>query len=416
MTDIYLSHYRASEDVNFIQQCPYEMATNLTSTCSAVEAFFKRCNLPLEIRDRCWALVRELFPGRIIEEVKSQGYCSYTLCVGKNTIVQFRPPVHRLEIRLAKAVQDVYGSLAPWTELLGILPDPRYNTSKDAQDRTDCQAPIDEAIAIDDGEGCEPGTSLYVYSLTRMPGIPLAEHLASSRHCPISQNRLRQQRETLVGHFAKLIAAGWNSARPASDPIVSSLCGKVGASMKWRLEEMRAHLPRRFQPAVRETLDRLDAIESLPWTLTHGDVVPANMMVRPPRDRSGVLMVTGFIDWAEAEYLPFCVGLYGLEELLGETGVDGRFAYYVEAEDLREHFWSHLAAEIPGIDIQPGTLFRGTLEAAHSLGILLWHGIAFDNGRLDRVVEEGKDDEELWRLDIFFSRTKKVVDVDVALC
>ncbi|KUI62148.1 hypothetical protein VP1G_11364 [Cytospora mali] len=392
------------------------MATDLTSTCSEVEAFFKRCNLPLAIRDRCWALVRELFPGTTIEEVKSQGYCSYTLFVGKDTIVQFRPPVHRLEIRLTKAVQDVYGSLAPWTELLGILPDPRYNTSKYAQNRADCRAPIDEAIAIDDSEGCEPGTSLYVYSLTIIPGISLAELLASSRHCPISQNRLRQQRETLVGQFARFIATGWKSARPASDPIVSSLCGKVGGSIQWRLEEMRAHLPQRFQPDVMECLDRLDEIESLPWTLTHGDVVPANMMVRPPRDRSGVLMVTGFIDWAEAEYLPFCVGLYGLEELLGETGMDGRFAYYVEADGLREYFWSRLAAEIPGIDIRPGTLFRETLEAAHSLGILLWHGIAFDNGRLDRVVEEGKDDEELWRLDIFFSRTKKVVDIGIAPC
>lgn len=389
------------------------MATDLTSTNSDVDAFFERCKLPPGARDRCWAYVRELFPGRTVEEVSSQGYCSYTLCVAQDTIVQFRPPVHRLEIRLAETIRDVYGSNAPRTELLGILASPQL-PSKDSQEQISCQAPVDEGIAIDDdGDEHEHHTPLYVYSMTRIPGISLAEHSASSRLYPISPIWLRQQRETIVEQFAKFIAKGWRSARPASDPIVSSLCGKVGGSMRWRLGQMRAYLPQRFRPAVRNTLDRLDEIEALPWSLTHGDVVPANVMVRPPREEHGALVLTGFLDWAEAEYLPLGIGLYGLEELLGETGADGRFSYFMEADGLRELFWSRLAAEVPGIDIQSGTLYREVVEAAHTLGVLLWHGIAFDNGRLRRVVEEGKDDEELRRLDSFFSQSTKSVKVGV---
>ncbi|ROW12327.1 hypothetical protein VMCG_00428 [Cytospora schulzeri] len=391
------------------------MATNLVSTYSGVDAFFERCNLPPDTRDRCWAFVREAFPGRTIEEVKSQGYCSYTLCVAQDTIVQFRPPVHRLEIRLAEATQGVYGSRAPRTELEGVLASPQ-SSSKDYQGRKDCRTPIDEAIAIDDDAyEDEPGTSLYVYSMTRIPGISLAELYASLKYSALSLSQLRQQREVIVDHFAKFIATGWNSARPASDSTVSTLRGKVGGSIKWRLEQMKAHLPQRFHSVVRETLDRLDEIESLPWALTHGDVVPANVMVCPPRDNTGISVVSGFVDWAETEYLPFGVGLYGLEELLGETGVDGRFAYYVEAEELRKLFWSRLAVQILGISIHPGTHYRELIEAAHTLGVLLWHGIAFDNGRLRRVVEEGKDDEELWRLDIFLNRKTKVVRAGVDL-
>lgn len=401
--------------VNLYNQSSFEMATDLVSTYSDVDAFFERCRLPPDTRDRCWAFVRELFPGRTIEEVRSQGYCSYTLCVAQDTIVQFRPPVHRLEIRLAEAIRDVYGSDAPQTELLGIMagPQPPY---KESQELIKCRAPVDEAIAIDDDSNeheHEPHTSLHVYSMTRIPGTSLAELSASSRNCPISPVRLRQQREVIVEQFAKFIATGWKSARPASDTLVSSLCGKVGGSIRWRLGQMRAHLPQRFQPAIRKTLDRLDEIESLPWALTHGDVVPANVMVRPPRDKDGAFVVTGFLDWAEAEYLPLGIGLYGLEELLGETGVDGRFSYFVEAEDLRELFWSRLEAEVPDMSIQPGTLYREVVEAAHILGVLLWHGIAFDNGRLRRVVEEGRDDEELWRLDSFFNHTVKNFEVGV---
>lgn len=174
---------------------------------------------------------------------------------------------------------------------------------------------------------------------------------------------------------------------------------------------MQARLPARFQPFVGNVLDQLDGIESLPWALTHGDVIPSNIMVQNPRGASsGEVVLSGFLDWAEAEYLPFGLGIYGLEALLGESDRDGRFGYYPEAQELREYFWTRLEAEVPGVRLRSGSEgFRKEVEAAHILGVLLWHGIAFDNGRLDRVVDESNPDdaEEVRILDLFISRDEE---------
>ena len=41
----------------------------------------------------------------------------------------------------------------------------------------------------------------------------------------------------------------------------------------------------------------------------------------------------------------------------------------------------------------------GRVELVRVLDILLWHGLAYDDGKLNRVVCEGRDDEEIQRLD-----------------
>ncbi|KAL1871360.1 hypothetical protein Daus18300_004726 [Diaporthe australafricana] len=330
-----------------------------------------------------------MFPHEDIEEVNHQGYCSYTLCVGRDAIIQFRPTVHKLDTRVTAAAKDIYGSLAPQTILLDVLNVPKPLPC-DKAGRSSHQQPVDEAIVIDDSF-YKSHTSLHVYSMARIPGLSVTELRASGAQSSLSKAALRRQRENILGRFAKFIVIGWKSSRRASDPTVSRLCGRVGPSIRWRLQEMHVHLPQRFQPAVKNILERLDGIESLPWVLTHGDVLPANMMVQEPQDATEEVVLTGFLDWAEAEYLPFGVGLYGLEALLGESGRDSRFSYYPEAEELRKYFWLRLEAEIPGLLLKSESdNFRGTVEAAHSLGVLLWHGIAFDNGRLDRVVDEEK--------------------------
>ena len=42
-----------------------------------------------------------------------------------------------------------------------------------------------------------------------------------------------------------------------------------------------------------------------------------------------------------------------------------------------------------------------SVKLARDLGVLLWHGIAFDDGAINRVVQEGRDIEEIHRLDAF---------------
>lgn len=378
-----------------------------------VSNFFERCGLPEDTRSRCWDLARRhAFPNEEIEETKPQGYCSYTLCVGRDTIVQFRPRVHKLDTRVTAAAEHIYGSLAPHTKLLDVMDIPTSSSAEDVNVHTHRQ-PEDEAVVIED-DCYKPHVSLYAYALSRIPGQSVSELSASWKQSSLPATIIRRQREDVISEFARFIAIGWKSARSASDPAVSILRGRVGGSIRWRLQQMLTHLPSRFHAAVRDILERLDDIESLPWVLTHGDVVPANMMVRKPQNASSrEVALSGFLDWAEAEYLPFGVGIYGLEALLGESDGDGRFDYYPEAKELREHFWLRLEAEIPDLRLQTGYKgFKNNVETAHALGVLLWHGIAFDDGRLDRVVDEEnpEDAEEVRMLNLFFSRNEKARD------
>ncbi|KAI1879736.1 hypothetical protein JX265_002690 [Neoarthrinium moseri] len=156
---------------------------------------------------------------------------------------------------------------------------------------------------------------------------------------------------------------------------------------------MLSSIPSRFHKIVISLSRRFEYIEDLPWTLSHGDLTPSNVLVCPKTGR-----IIGLLDWAEAEFLPFGVGIYGLEELLGEDTTEG-FTYYPEARKLRALFWSELLSLIPELGENVDLL--KTVKAAQIFGILLWHGIAFDDGRLDRVVEEGMDDGEIQRLDAF---------------
>lgn len=364
-----------------------------------VDAFFARSGLPVSIRTRCWDYVRFRFPNTEVQEAGSQGYCSYTFCVGTDTIVQFRPPAHRLDIDLANSASHVYRTLAPETAYLGSLTGvsemtqsyPKHETEDGHTNHTDdlAQVPL-----------------LHVYSLTRLPGLTLAEFRTSSPR----EVQTSARRRSLIRDFATFIATGWQHTRAQHIRPDSLTRGKVGDSISWRLELMQTALPVRFAPFVESVIDALPYIEALPWTLTHGDIVPSNVMV--DATTPGQLRLCGLLDWAEAEYLPFGVGLYGAEELLGVKATNGGFRYFHDADALRELLWSELFAKIPELRNQR---LRHLVRLAENLGMLLWHGIAFDNGKLDRVVEEGKDDEEIARLDLFFSRRMALRDTMPAL-
>ncbi|KAL2015588.1 hypothetical protein VTK56DRAFT_5200 [Thermocarpiscus australiensis] len=335
-----------------------------------------RCNLPDNLRSQCWRLARSMFPSSVLREALSQGYCSYTLRLNHDTIIQFRLPRHQLDLEILSAARDTFGELAPNAKLLGVL-DPAKGTARDDNEQ------------------------LLVYSLSCVPGVPLSR---------IDRQDARISSESLVRSFAHLLAASYASALPASSPRLPALKRCIGLTLRWRLDQMRTYLPARFQPIVRQVLTSLQEIEALPWALTHGDLVPANIMVELSPE--GEIVLKGLIDWAEAEYLPFGLGLYGLEELLG-TSLGGnqseddsryppggsRFAYLPCAAQLRAIFWEELGAAVPELVREPA--LRATVENARLLGLLLWHGIAFDDGALNRVVCAGQDDEELQRLDLF---------------
>ncbi|KAI8963933.1 hypothetical protein F5Y11DRAFT_127614 [Daldinia sp. FL1419] len=313
--------------------------------------FFNRCKLPTSVKHDCDTFVRKKYSEQILQPAAFQGYCSYTVFAGEETVVQFRPLAHKLDVGITNAACETFGALAPETEFLGEL----------------------------------ANTGLHVFSMRRIPGVSLTDLRAEAK---LSQ--AKSQREQIVRDFAQLQASSWKHAISYSDVREKRL---VGSSLRWRMELMAKNLPIRFRGIAKSVLADLSEIEALPWVLSHGDFLPSNIMVCP---KSGKLL--GLLDWAEAEYLPFGVGMYGLQELLGEDK-DGHFVYYPDAKRLRNLFWTELLSALPELsrDARSAALIR----KAQILGIFLWHGIAFDDGKLNRTVEEGKDDGEIERLDAF---------------
>lgn len=327
------------------------MANNPKDSGVSLDSFFARRKLPPGTRDECDNYARTIFPSENLRPAPFQGYCSYTVIVGSDKVVQFRPPDHGLDIDTVSTACDIFGEIAPRTKLLGTLPE----------------------------------SDLRVYCMRKLAGVSLSD-LCSSR----SQEKIKVLRRRVVRDFARLQATSWRHRRSGTEVTEK---GTVGRSLQWRIDLMASRLPDRFRKLACSAQQRLKETEGLPWIMSHGDFIPANILVSPETGR-----VTGLLDWAEAEWLPFGVGMYGLEELLGED-VDGCFQYYPEAGKLRALFWRELLSDIPELSRSPDTLAR--VREAQVLGVLLWHGIAFDDGRLDRVVEEGVDDREIQRLDAF---------------
>ncbi|KAI2639747.1 hypothetical protein GGS26DRAFT_282832 [Hypomontagnella submonticulosa] len=312
--------------------------------------FFDRCKLPTSVKDDCDAFTRSRY-SEPVRPAPFQGYCSYTVFVGEEIVVQFRPLAHKLDVGIADTACSVFGSLAPKTQYLGEL----------------------------------EGTGLYIFSMRRIPGVSLADLRVET-----DLLQARSRREQVVRDFAHIQATSWSHAKSNGNFQEKRL---VGSSLRWRLELMAGKLPSRFRSIANSVLRDLPEIEELPWTLSHGDFLPSNVMVCPKSGR-----ILGLLDWAEAEFLPFGIGMYGLQELLGED-IDGHFVYYPEAKHLRYLFWTELFSCLP--DLSRDARRVALIRKAQILGIFLWHGIAFDNGKLDRAVEEGKDDGEIERLDAF---------------
>ena len=140
-------------------------------------------------------------------------------------------------------------------------------------------------------------------------------------------------------------------------------------------------------------------LNSLPVSLSHGDLLPANILVD-----SNTWVANGYIDWAEAELLPHGTKLYALDHLLGYLDVSSprrpRFVYYAQAEEPREIFWIAYAQQIPR-EVAGDEKVQTAMQLARDVGCLLWHGFAWDDGRIDGIVDRIDDREELAYLEAF---------------
>ncbi|KAK1722365.1 uncharacterized protein BDZ83DRAFT_545348, partial [Colletotrichum acutatum] len=428
-----------------------------------VAAFLERNGLHSSAITAAHEFAQATFPGCEVERAPFQGYCSYTLLLrplpggatgrrrdsgveasgggsvgsqsqsesgtswksggsggGGGRLIQFRPRRHGIDVEMCGEARGVFGDgIVPGVQELGILEG------------------LDMTMTTNRGGKGKKEGELCAYLLERVGGVSLTGFRQISAGLETDP---RAPRRRLVADLAVVFADSWRGKLEGfgGGGPGDSVRGRVGGSLAWRLEIMEKGLPSEFRDVVREVRRDLGGIEGLPWVVTHGDLVPDNIMVHPPHgaegegeggeawvrqklgwgreERAGGLV--GLIDWAEAEWLPFGVGMYGLEEVLGEdVVVDGgsdvdfvgggsaatttttttmtttaRFEYYPEAASLRALFWDEVGRVLGDEEV----IRRA--KRAQVLGVLLWRGIAFDDGALGRVVDEERDAWDLQRL------------------
>ncbi|KAK0389339.1 hypothetical protein NLU13_2914 [Sarocladium strictum] len=342
-----------------------------TETSDNIDAFFRRNGFHVETRAICDKFARDRFPSAIVDPIPSQGYCSYTLRVGSDKVLQFRPDAFPINVGIIPEGRKTLGNLVPGIEGLGEVHGIR--TDQDDQ-RSD---------------------ELSAFLLDRVAGITLEDlHLAVSG----DEKRMLHLKRRLVSDLAVVFGKTYLSSRAVSPKGINvPQKGKVGSSLAWRVRLLQGVVSEEVSTVLAQVRGSLSEIENLPWCLTHGDLVPANIMLDPSTGR-----LCGLIDWAEGEYLPFGVGLYGLEEVLGTTQ-GGHFQYHSFHRLLRAEFWLRFHGYLCGQGVHIGTSEFQCIMLARKLGILLWRGIAFAEGRIDRVVEVGVDDGELHKLHLFLA-------------
>ncbi|KAI9878532.1 MAG: hypothetical protein M1830_000666 [Pleopsidium flavum] len=323
------------------------------SLARGIGTFFSTHGLTEEDRVKCNAAAKSLFLEAKVMPALTQGYCSYTVLAGDRQIVQFRPKKYQLSMIVTDAAKKVFHSYAPRTAFAGEI---------------------------------KP-SGLLIYTMEKLQGVSYKDY--RDTEADLTDGQAWKKHVRLVEDFALFLARSW-SYRADLPPK-----GKIGSSIGSRLNQLSQKLPQRFRSRARLALRRIHRLDNLPWVLNHGDIVPSNIIVDPMTGQ-----LTGLVDWAEAEVLPFGTCLYGLEELLGTMTQKG-WTYHDRSEYLRTMFWRKLLAEIPELERNAKVL--ETIETARDVGVLLWHGFAWDDGAIDRVVEEGRDDEEIRYLDAFLT-------------
>ena len=147
-----------------------------------------------------------------------------------------------------------------------------------------------------------------------------------------------------------------------------------------KLHLLAQNLPPRFLDSICELRDDLPLIlaDTYPTVLTHGDLSQMNFLVDP---KSGHL--TGVIDWAEADVLPFGCALWGLENVLGYMDSSG-WHYFNNRPRLENLFWLTLQDAV-------GEPIKGKSKAinvARKMGVLFKYGFRLDENLQQRIVDE----------------------------
>lgn len=134
----------------------------------------------------------------------------------------------------------------------------------------------------------------------------------------------------MLRDFARFYAACWLHPQL----MMQNLRENIRATVSNKHTLLESTLPPRFTAIVSCALRELGELfyPYYPQVLTHGDLCLVNLLVSPSIGR-----VTGIIEWAEAELLPFGLALYGLDVLLGYLGLGG-WSYLEIWDELEQNF------------------------------------------------------------------------------
>ena len=347
------------------------------SVTNQIPLFFLRNQLWTRDVAACLDFATEEYCSHVFDSIQNQGGCSWTLLAkprsqrggeqaaesdkGSSWMVQFRLLKHAIPVHLAIEASRIYSPLVPKIRDLGRL-------------------------TVGDG------VCLQAVEMARLPGTRFSELQPTT---PAMDRITLKRYKSLIQSIAEFMARSWDSGRVSRKGL--ELCtGRVGRSLLSRLRSLETDLPlpkwRAIARLSKEAVQR-GILDVLPIGLTHGDFVPSNMLVDPE-----TWAVTGYVDWAEVEYLPIGICLYGLEHLLGylkpvsRGSRKPRFVYYDQADEIREAFWETYEQLVPAIENEK---VRMSLELSRTVGILLWKGLAWDDGAIDRVINPSDDTYEM---------------------
>lgn len=335
-------------------------------------------------------LSRALFPGCQMQLLADQGACSTTFALQytqndevHHKILQFRQPSFDLDINLVAEAKLVYGAYVPSVKRHDISCLSTYNISS---------------------------PSTVCYEMDVITGVNFKTIAPAGPR--LTETELRRQ-ENLIRDFADFVSRGWHTY----DTKQPACQGKVGSRIPQKLSMLAEQLPYRQHRAVAQRiLDNLSSLAQLPVIINHGDTIPSNIMCDPDTGR-----LTGVVDWAEAEYLPFGTCLYGLEHFLGrlasstrrDSVIGGRlFIFYDDASELRRLFWQTLRSKISAL--QEDDNLMKLVVMAKTIGTLLWYGFAWDGGAIDRVITPERDMEELFYLDAFLDEAHDYASIPLS--
>lgn len=228
--------------------------------------------------ETCYAFAAEHFPNQPVQEAAQQGGCAFTLVThsvrgetfdwatgqdneaDERTIIQFRLLKHAIPVEMAVTASRIYSPLAPKTRELG-------------------------RVTVGNG------VSLQVCAMSCIPGERFSELQPKTPTLSASDlERYRGLMRSLSTFFAKAWYAGSKYT-----PALTACTGKVGRSLLFRLGSLERHLPSRaLRQKAQQTREAVEAggLDFLPVILTHGDLLPSNMLV----DEASWI-ITGYVDW-----------------------------------------------------------------------------------------------------------------------